>query len=396
MEQNDPPKTESPAKAPGTSWLAVAGVVAIFVGIATLLSNYLFLPLQAGSWRTAVTGLGIGCVMGGIRMLRQAEVAQSGRMKVALWCIIPILFVGCMAIMWGRMRPAAVTLTPKMLPGFSISLPDWAIEHEDTDFNGGEYKMSTAQGELAEVRWIKSEPVSLDNLRTIFNSIGPEIDVKRLEATMVEGHSAETLQGNVKAGAHYFFTYWHCPRDGRGIFVATMLRQSYDDALAIHRNILQSVKCHTMSIDKIPTPLFPVLNAPSEFEKTESSNELTFASAHCSIAFPVGMPGRKLADEVTNDEKAATAILRALLTALLQAKDIQVDPKPRVVKDSAGQPRTIWFASAVDPEGDSIRVQMVVWYCEPAKVSFIGLGLIDSEGSVEKTTDLLLSAKCPR
>ncbi len=151
-------------------------------------------------------------------------------------------------------RPERSTLQTVRLPGLRVSLPDWTVETQATEFWEDEYLLKRQDRAIA-IGWQRqartdSSALHDEILQTALHAGYSAPYRAEPEPLAVSGHTGETLHLVSPQNIPVTWSYWYCPDDGRVIYIVVSSRKEKH----LYRRILQSVVCHSPGERPPPPP----------------------------------------------------------------------------------------------------------------------------------------------
>ena len=289
-----------------------------------------------------------------------------------------------------RMR--AVTL-----PGLVVSLPDWTIAAQSSQYERGEFKLHSPEGfgRSITLRWESAVPEGMyDELLTrMWSDMGMNPDGR--EAVTVAGHRGSRMFVS-NPGKRVFVTTWRCPEDSRSWILTTFLEEPKALLLATHEAIVASIHCHTEGKRAAPDPLYASFTPPPGWTRAPKEiADVGFLGPNEELVV-VSMGGvgkhEMIAEKVPDD--AMALILKSLLS--LQSLDTPRLQR-RTVTDRHGHVRTVWScAGRTEGGAESIALQakLMAWHCPIRNATFMLTYMTPESHETSTVIDILLGAGC--
>lgn len=313
------------------------------------------------------------------------------------WIALPVAIV-LLALGWylkgkltsDRGLQPEQALRERTLPGLRVSLPEWQVTHEVLQPGAGALVLAAPGSDMHEIKltWVITEPMSRDEMVATMVGVSGRASLKEAIPVQVAGSPTEILMFDLDgAGKLLLTTHWRCPADPRGFVLYTFHFASRDDLVALHRRMLDSVRCEEPPSLESMTML-PVLDGEG-LARTEQAGGVVYTTAEGEeILFSTGIA----------DRGAAEGIGKALEVRIQLLRAFAIEPDPGSFGTSrpyGDENRPVWRGTGTDTtSGARVHVLLTVWPCPVIGQAFLGLHVAEAPPRDEVAT-LLASARCP-
>ncbi len=303
-----------------------------------------------------------------------------------LWCQN-----GCNAARSTGTLDAAEPDTPlhdRALPGLTVALPDWEVREHVPTAPSGTLVVSAPTDEKQEIKivWRQGQILSNQEAAEVFNGLTGRDALRRTVPTEVAGLRSDTLLFELDAGP-LATTQWTCPDDPRAFTLFSFLQMPHDDLLALHRRMLESVRCEPLPQGALD-PLLPVVEVEG-MTRVDDPHGLVYAAPNGDLMlFGIAPGGTESIAKVGDGEQLYRVMLRSM--------QFEVGPRGLEFLESVGPHRRPAVHAAVRDitNGEASHAAFTFWSCPSEGQLFFGLYL-----SAEPPTDAMLktltSARCP-
>ncbi|MEO6436545.1 MAG: hypothetical protein ABIP55_12410 [Tepidisphaeraceae bacterium] len=362
-----------------TAGAAMAGLTLILGMISQMLWQLMARPLLAliaGAGLALLVPFAVFPLMRAALRDRTTALADAngvGATQVLITAAAALLIAGAAFLMPGA-AGASLTLAPRDLSGLTVALPaDWSVAEENVAFEIGTLKHAqpNADAKYVSVRWAESGPVQADDFVKVVTG-GAAWNARDRSPALAGGHEGTTFfLESPNRDERAAVTLWHCPQDHRVLWIVTNLAAPEPSLRATHRRLVESIHCHTSdastsrpSAEKV----FPTFVAPPGFTRQSTSTAPLFlGSKGESILFLPAIAGRSQLTGADLAPAAAAEMFKGI--GLLQSLDGQ--PVLTTAGDLSGHQRRVWSVSGKAPDGSTLQVEVVAWYCNARKMTFM-------------------------